>query len=129
MHEMLQVVENRAEGKMQLLVSIGRIPQPGVSLLFLYSARGSCVPVCSHLACAADDPLTSAAEVAQSNEEYALSVAAGTVRLQIAPKQPPTNFSFEELTVEVLVNVSHRQPFLKRMAPSTGPSTGSVYIS
>ena len=51
-------------------------------------------------------------------------VATGTVRIMIAPQQPPTNFTREELTVEVLVNVSHRLLVLKRITPSTGPSTG-----
>ena len=129
MHWMLQVVENKAKGKIQLVVSIGRITQPGVCLLSLYCTRASCVPVCSNLASAVDDPVTTTAEVAQSCEEYVFLVAAGTVRLQIAPTQPPTNFTREELTVEVLVNVSHRQPILKRITPSTGPSTGSGYIS
>jgi len=46
----------------------------------------------------------------------------------IAPRQLwlPTNFTVEELTVEVLVNVSHRPLVLTRMTPSTGPSTGSL---
>lgn len=59
-----------------------------------------------------------------SLEEYAPVVAAGTARLQISPMQLPGNFTREELTVEVLVNVSHRQMVLKRITPSTGPSTG-----
>lgn len=75
------VVENTAKGKMQLVVSLGRI-------------TGS----------------------------------PGTARLQISPMQLPGNFTREELTVEVLVNVSHRQMVLKRITPSTGPSTGGRVV-
>ena len=69
-----------------------------------YSCPAHETRVSSHLASAVGDLLTTSAEFAESNDECA-PVVAGTARLEIAPTSLPTNFTREDLTVAILVNL------------------------